>query len=242
MNRSIILTCLVLVLLLASAAAFAAVNGPLIVTASNDSGKRASWTYDWGSSSSCNLTTPVTLTASDGTVLGVIQSLNCSMIGDPVLTLNFAVQSVGSANFFFDTGEFFFPQIAQPVAFATAAATLTAGSNGGTLTGAFTGGNAYEATYNSGTVFADLDSTFNSPANTSTTESERVPGVDFAAIGVPVSSMRAQWSFNLTDDDGASGTSRYEIQPVPDAGTLSLALSGAIPLLGGLAIRRRKRA
>lgn len=241
-KRSIITICLVLGLLLPSMVVLATTSGPLTVRATNAGGKVATWTHNWGSGTSYTLAAPVQLKAADGTVLGVLNGLSCAMQGDPFLTLNFSIQSVGSANFLFDTGDLFFSTIGSPVAFATAATTLTAGGNGATFTGLFSGGKAYEATYNGGTVFADLDGTFSSQPNVSTIEDERrPPGTGTVPIGVPVSSMRAQWSFNLTDDDGASGTSRFDIEPVPDAGTLTLALSGVAPLLAGL-IRRRRTA
>lgn len=241
MKRSIILTCLVLGLLVPSIMAFATVTGPLTCKVTSGS-KTATWTYNWGSGKSYTLAAPYQLKAADGTLLGTIKSLDCSMNGDPFLNLNFAVTASGTATFLFDTGEFAFPTIGQPVAFATAATTLTADGTDATFTGLFTGGKAYQATYNGGTVFADLDGTFTAPANTSTTENERQPaGNGFTPIGVPVSSMRAQWNFTLTDGDQASGTSRFDIEPVPDASTLALAFSG-VPLLAGMAIRRRRRA
>jgi hypothetical protein len=70
-------------------------------------------------------------------------------------------------------------------------------------------------------------------------ESERSPAAGTTIIGVPVSSMRAQWDFNLTGGDDASGTSRYQIEPVPDASTLVLAFAGVAPLAGCLVRRRR---
>lgn len=227
-------------------AAQAGINGPLTVTASNAEGKWATWSYDWTNGANFTLDAPVQLKCTDGTILGTINSLSCSMNSDPFLNLNFAVSAVGTANFFFDTGELLFTTIDEPVAFATAATTLTADGNGGTFTGLFSGGKAYEATYNGGTVFAQLDGPFSANPFSSNTENERVPpppgGSDFVPIPVPVSSMRAQWSFQLTDGDQASGTSRFQIEPIPDAGTLALAFSGAIPLLGGLAARRRRKA
>lgn len=238
MKKGLVLTLCILMLLLPSLVVWAAMSGPLKVTCISG-GKTATWTHAWtAGQSSYTLSAPVALT-SGSTILGYLNSLSCGMNADPFLTLNFAVQAVGNANFFFDTGEMAFPVIPIPEAFATAAATITADGNGGTFTGLFAGGKAYEATYNGGTVFADLDGTFGTLANTSTTETERLPGgTGFTSIPVPVSSMRAQWSFNLTDGDGASGTSRYEIQPVPDASTIVLAAFGAVPVLAGL--RRRK--
>lgn len=241
MRRSLAWMC-VIGLLVVSTCAWAGVSGPLTIKATSG-GKVATWTYNWlPGVTNYQLGAPVQLKASDNTVLGTINSLSCGMQGDPVLTLNFAVQAVGDANFAFDTGEFFFPAVNPAVAFATAAATLTADGNGATFAGTFPGGKAYEATYNVGTVFADLDSSFVSPANTSTTENERQPGAGFAPIGVTVTSMRAQWNFNLSGGDGASGTSRYDIEPVPDASTLALAFAGAAPMLAGFAARRRRQA
>lgn len=239
--RSVTAMICVVGLMLLCGSVWAGMSGPLTVRASSGS-KIASWTYNWTPGQDiCNVTSPIDLKSSDGTTLGTIKSLNCEMGTDPFLTLNFAVQAVGNANFFLDTGVFGFAPIDPSQAFATAANTLTADGTAATFTGLFTGGKAYEATYNGGLVFADLDGTFNAPANTSTTENERVPAAGFAPIAGPVTSMRAQWSFNLTEGDGASGTSRYDIKPaVPDANTLALAFAGAAPLLG-CAIRRRRR-
>jgi hypothetical protein len=240
-KRSVIMICLVLGLLLPSMVAFATVNGPLTVKVTSGGKTSVPWTYNWGSGTSYNLGVPVQLKAADGTVLGMLNGLSCGMQGDPFLTLNYSVQSVGAATFTFDTGLFSFSTIGSPIAFATAASTLTANASGATYTGNFAGSHGYEATYNGGTVFADLNAPFNAPADTSVTESDRVPGSGFIPIGVPVSSIRAQWNFTISADTGASGTSRFDVEPVPDAGTLTLALSGVAPLLG-LMIRRRRTA
>jgi len=232
------LAMLVCAMVLCVSCTWADVSGPLTIKATGG-GKVATWTYNWmPGQTSYTLSGPVDLRAGDGTLLATITGLSCGMQGDPDLFLNFAVHAVVDSNFTFDTGEFFFPTIDIPAAFATAATTLTADGNGATFTGNF-GGSGYKATYNGGTVFATLDSTFVSPPNTSTVETDRFPAVGTTIIGVPVSSMRAQWDFNLTANDDASGTSRYDIEPVPDASTLVLAFAGAAPLAGCLIRRRR---
>lgn len=242
MRRTLASLC-VIGLLVLSACAWASVDGPLTVTATSGD-KVATWTYNWVPGvTNYQLSAPVQLMASDNTVLGSLNSLSCGMDADPVLTLNFAVQAVGNTHFTFDTGEFLFLPIDPAVAFATAAATLTADGGGATFTGNFTGGKAYKATYDVVLPFATLDSSFVSPANTSTTESERSPVVGTTPLGLPAFSMRSKWDFNLSGGDGASGTSRYEIQPapaVPDASTLALAFAGAAPMLAGFARRRRR--
>ena len=237
--RSMFLCLFVIGLLVLSTCVWASVSGPLTVKATSG-GKVASLSYDW-SGDSYNLLAPVSLKAGDGTVLGMLNGLSCGMGADPFLTLNFAVEAVGDTNFMFDTGVLSFPTISPAMAFATAATTLTADGNGATFVGNFVG-KGYEATYNGGTVFADLDSSFVSPADTSTTESERQPVAGFAGIGVPVSSIRAQWDFTLSGGDSASGTSRFDVEAVPDANTFVLAFVGAAPLLAGWVVRRRATA
>lgn len=239
MRRTFACIC-VIGLLTLSASAWGLVSGPLTVKATSGS-KIATWTYQWVEGQGIyNLSAPVELRSADNTLLGTLTSLNCGWQSDPVLTLNFAVQAVGETNFFFDSGLLSFPAVPDAVAFATAAVTLTTDAGGGTFTGNFAGGKAYQATLNNGaSVFANLDSTFSAPPDQSVIETERKPAVGFEVIGGPVSSMRAQWDFTLSDGDGASGTSRYELQAVPDANTLALAFAGAVPLLMGVARRRR---
>lgn len=242
MRRTFACMCVVGLLVL-STCAWGFSGSPLTVKATSG-GKVAQWSYNFVPDvSSYQLAAPIQLRASDNTLLGTIQGMNWGVQGDPVLTLNFAVQAVGNTNFTFDTGDLLFSTIDVPVGFATAATTLTADAGGAALTGNFAGGKAYRATYNLGTVFADLDSSYVSAANTSATETDRHPGADFTAIGVPVSSMRAQWDFNLSAGDGASGTSRFDIEPspIPDASTLALAVAGVAPMLVGFVARRRKQ-
>lgn len=225
-------------LLASCACAWASVASPLTVTATTGTGQVATWTYDWsGGQTSFCLPGIVELRAADNTLIGTITGLTCEMPTDPAIFLNFAVHAVVDANFTIDSGELVFPQIDIPAAFATAATTLTADGNGATWTGNFAG-KGFQATYNGGTVFATLDSTFVSPANTSTVQEERFPATGNTIIGVPVTSMRSQWDFGLTGGDDASGTSRYEIEPVPDASTLVLALAGIAPIAGCF-LRRR---
>jgi hypothetical protein len=237
MRYILVLMC-VACLLLQAVAASAIVK----VTATAAGGKIATYSYNWSpGQTSYTLGAPITLQSLDGTVLGKLNSLSCTMGADPFVTLNFGVQAVGATNFFFDTGDFSFASINPTAAFATAGSTLTTDANGGTFTGLFAGGKGYEATYNGGTIFADLNGTFVGPPNTTTAETDRSPAAGDTILG-PVSSIRAQWSFNLSDGDGASGTSRFQVKPVPDASTLALAFTGAAPLLAGFALRRRRTA
>ena len=235
-----LLTCICTAgLLVSCTGAWALTVSPLtVIAASGD--KVATWTYEWQpGESSYDLSGPVYLKATDGTLLGTITKLSYEVQGDPALFLDFSVHAFVDGNFTFDTGDLLFPTIDVPVAFATAATTLTADGNGATFTGNFAGGKAYQATYNGGTVFANLTGVLVSPADNSIAQIERLPAVGNTLIGVSVSSMRAQWDFDLTGNDDASGTSRYEIAPIPDASTLMLAFAGVVPLAGCLVRRRR---
>jgi hypothetical protein len=237
--RLIVTIVCVIGLLASCACAWAAVSGPLTITATSGT-KVATWSYNWiAGQTAYDLTAPVYLRAPDNTLLGTVTKLSCEMPNDPAIFLDFAVHAVVDANFTFDSGEMFFSTIGVPSAFATAATTLTADGSTATFTGNFAGGHGYEATYNGGTLFANLDETFTSPATMSTVETRREPLAGTTIIGVPVSSMRAQWDFDLTANDDASGTSRFEIDAVPDASTLVLAFAGVAPLVGCLVRRRR---
>lgn len=239
MRCILVLMCVAGLLLQVVGASAIPAPGPITVTATAG-GKVATKTFTW--TNGVCFVGPIDLKAADGTVLGRLNNLSAVLGADPFVTLNFGVQAVGAANFLFDTGEFAFATIDPAMAFATAATTLTTDGNGGTFTGNFAGGKAYQATYNGGTLFAGLDGTFAGPAFDSTTETERNPAAGFSNIVGPVSTIRGQWNFSLSDGDGASGTSRFQVEPVPDASTLALAFTGVAPLLAGFALRRRKSA
>jgi hypothetical protein len=94
-----IIVCICVLALLASTCAWAGTSGPLTVTAKSGGKTSVPWTYSWAGQSSYTLAAPVTLKASDGTVMGMLNSLTCGMGSDPFVTLNFAVQAVGPASF-----------------------------------------------------------------------------------------------------------------------------------------------
>ena len=73
--------------------------------------------------------------------------------------------------------------------------------------------------------------------------SERSPGSGWATIPATVGSTQAEWSFQLSANDAATGTSRFAVdeplQEIPSAGVLGLLLLGIlIAMLGILALPR----
>lgn len=237
-KKPIVILILLIVLMIQAAIVSALTNGPLQVQVKYGNNV-AVWSYIWDNNNSTyTLTSPLDL-AIDGQTVARLESLTCGITGDPTLFLDFSVHAFVPLNITFDTGILAFAAITDPTAFATAGVSLTGDSDGGTATGNF-GGLIYEATYNGGAVFTDLLPTFNVGPNETVTESGRTPAIGTSVIAGSVDSMRAQFSFMLDEGESLSGTSRYEIEPIPDANTLVLAFCGCIPTLAMFAIRKRK--
>ena len=99
----------------------------------------------------------------------------------------------------------------------------------------FPGIKAYQAQYNSGpSIFANLVSPVNAPTDTSNTGSDRFPAAGRVPISGIVNSIQSQFSFQLTANDSASGTSSFNLTGgtiVPEPSSLVLALLGGLGLL-----------
>lgn len=170
---------------------------------------------------------------STGQTIGTVRDLFVEFIEDPQVTVNFtAVSGPVPTAFQFSSGVLSFANIDNSLAFATAGVTVTDNdSNGATFTGNF-GGQGFQATYNTGTVFDTLLNTYAVPADDSLTQSERSPGSGSDSIGTTFN-MKADWDFLLSANDQVGGTSLFKIVPAPG----SMALLG----LAGLAAARRRR-
>lgn len=245
--RSIILGSVTLAA--ATGSTFAGITGSLNVQASVD-GTLATWNVpinvpDLGPTETWTWTMQNPYTFSNGAKM---PSFRIEVVGDPVVNLFFGVQAAGVAtNFTITSALNGFPVIASAEGRATAGITVTddgALGNGATLTGNYAGNKAYRAFYNgavpgAGATFATLvDGLVVPGAIVTDTTSEAFPVLagTFSPIAGPVSTMSSQFSFLLTADDLASGTSSYVIRdqiPTP----------GAVSLLGlaGLVVARRRR-
>ncbi|MEM0982508.1 MAG: hypothetical protein AAGI17_01015 [Planctomycetota bacterium] len=186
---------------------------------------------------------------------------------DPAVNVSFSVLAGASDTVFtISSSELTFTPLTNVVGMATAAITLTDTlGDGATITGLVDSGNIGTGpngrdiagspsgvTHQYG-AFVDgsaadnvitpfgflLDSPFSVVGFGSDTISEDDPGAGFRPVGLdPVSSISSQFSFTLSANDTASGTSRFVIagQIVPAPATFS-ALAG----MGILASRRRRR-
>ena len=185
--------------------------------------------------------------ASRGTNLGVIKLLEVAVDADPGISVNFSVENTTNSPKTYEvtTIPLEFPAIVNPLAYATAAFTLTdSDGNGATLTGLLPGGKAYEAIYNNGDpgiVWTRLVGSFTADAYDSAISKERRPGVSPNREMIPatIHSIQAHYKFELSAHDQVSLTSRFDVIDVPEPSILALLGAGAF----GLAVcvfRRRK--
>jgi len=173
-------------------------------------------------------------------VLASIDTLAQTVAGDPAVSLAFAVVAgAADTTFTITSAPVSFAPIVNPLAFATAAVTVTdLNGDGATLSGLQTGGKAYKASYNSPIVdWAFLVSAVTAPVNSSNIGTERRPTPSGReTILATVGSIESQFSFTLTARDSASGTSTFDVI-IPEPASLLVLGVGCV----GLLARRRSR-
>jgi hypothetical protein len=180
---------------------------------------------------------PVEIRSDSGALLVTLNEGSAFIQEDPTVALGFAVMA-GSSDIVFSVSSstVSFPTIFGATGRASAGVTLTE-SDGNTagLTGLEAGGTLFAAEYNGGTgTFANLlegPYTESDAFGTITDTDEFPDGGAFGLVG-DVSDISVRWSFELTANDQASGTSVFVVVPTP-AGLTLLAL-------GGLVSRRRR--
>jgi PEP-CTERM motif-containing protein len=206
-----------------------------------DAGTNVNFTFNiqhWTQSIAADGTIVYSWAITNAPVAASLITLDVSADFDPLVRLNFAVTAGAlDTTFTINSPVVSFPALANVQGAASAATTLTTDSDGGTLTGLYSGGKSYQAMYNGGTVFANLDNSINSPNPfDSVTSSERSPATGFTPIAGSVSDIESQFQFTLSALDSASGTSIFTV--VPEPGTIVLVFMG----LGAAALLRKRRA
>ena len=179
-------------------------------------------------------------TENPGIAIATLQGLNLYLDGDPGVSLGFNVAVGPSPTLItFSSAVVAFGAITNPLGFATAALTVTdVDSDGASATGALPGTTAYQAIYNGSTVFANLISPVIAAVDSSALGSGRAPVAGTVVIPGSVTSIQSQFSFTLSANDLASGTSRFNITPEP--ATFVLLVIGA-SVLAIPALRRWRR-
>ena len=178
-----------------------------------------------------------------GTVIGEIISLNYDGKPDPQVQLGFSCRARASnTTFSFKSSIGVVPQITNAIARATASVTLTDSSeNGAFITGLF-GGKAYQARYNTSSVFTSLVSSFTvTGGGTTMSENDPVDGVSYRPVAGTITQMEAEYNFILKAWDSASGTSNFIMlgEPVPEPSSMLALASGMIGLIG-FGVRKRR--
>ena len=188
-----------------------------------------------------SLAAPVNVYSSEnpGNLLATINGFSVELDGDPGVSLGFAVSAAAvDTHITVTSSTVAFAPLVNPLAFATAAITVTdddSSPSGASVTGLFPGNLAYRATYNGTTTFADLVLPVTAATDSSAIGSGRFPLAGMTVIAGAVSSISSQFDFMLSANDSASGTSRFNV--VPEPSTLALGTIGAL----GLAWRLRRR-
>lgn len=177
-----------------------------------------------------------TIRNSSGQTIATLSSANTTIIGDPVINLNFLViAGAADTTFTITSALLSFPTINNPTAQASAQIGSTdLDGNGVTVTGGYVGNTkGYRADYNGlvpgGTNFAQLVNNQSGAAFSSNISSESAGPT---SPGGSASDMSSQFRFTVSANDQATGTSVYVITPEP-ASLVLLAL-------GGLTLVRRR--
>ena len=179
-----------------------------------------------------------------GNLIAKINELDSTFDSDPVVTLHFSVEALSSdTTFTISSAVVSFSPTTGPLSVVSSSLTLTdADGDGAALTGLESGGNAYRAIYNGGVSWACLNSSYSfTDSFDSQTENIRNPAGGFTVIPDTLSSIQSEYSFTLSANDEASGSSTFNVQPVggtvPEPLTM-IAVSMGIAALGSY-IRRR---
>lgn len=189
--------------------------------------------YNW------SLSSPVSLMSDTGALIAQLGTARVYCREDPQVDLNFSVFA-GSVNtvFTITSPTLSFGTIAESVGRTSAGFTISDLDGDGVSMDGWNGNSIYTSRYNGavpgGTTFHDsFLGSFGTPIPGDTaTGDDTFP---FTPIAGAVSDMSSRFRFTLTANDIASGTSVYEILPVPAPSAVTLLG------LGGILVARRRR-
>jgi hypothetical protein len=174
---------------------------------------------------------PTSIKDSNGDVVATVKEVTLATETDPAVSLGFFVTAGAvTTTFTISSPVVSFAPLSNQSGSASAGVTLTDNDgDGASSTGLFAVDKAYEARYNTSSVFADLVSPVSAGSFGTWTTSEHFPGAGTSPIAGSVSNILSQFSFTLSPNDSASGTSVFRI--VPEPSSMVLALVGGLALL-----------
>lgn len=195
-------------------------------------------TRSWGDPTLTDSTKFLTL----GTDGGILQALTVTVNGDPSVDLKFScVAGSGGQDFTFYSNLLQFTTINPAHGTATAGITVTdITGDGAAATGAFDG-KMYRAYCGPASGMMTFASLIGGPVTAPMYESrDRSETTDplWQPISGPVNQIQSQFSFHLTGGDSASGTSHFQVEPVPEPSSVLALLCGSIGLVGFIKRRR----
>ena len=213
------------------------VGDPLVLTATSSLGtaqyvvRLQDGTYNpsTGDFSFSSTSTVQLMDDSSGRLIGTLTGLSVGFIGDPQISIGFSVQSgAAPTSFTIASGLNAFASILNPSASGVASMTLTDNnSNGATLTGNVAPGFSYGARFNGTNTYLNRVNDLVAGPGQTVNDTGFLTGTVLGSV----TDQSALYYFTLSAGDTASGTSVYTVVPAP----------GALLLLGGLALARRRR-
>jgi MYXO-CTERM domain-containing protein len=213
------------------------VGDPLVLTATSSLGtaqyvvRLQDGTYNpsTGDFSFSSTSTVQLMDDSSGRLIGTLTGLSVGFIGDPQISIGFSVQSgAAPTSFTIASGLNAFASILNPAASGVASMTLTDNnSNGASLTGNVAPGFSYGARFNGTNTYLNRVNDLVAGPGQTVNDTGFLTGTVLGSV----TDQSALYSFTLSAGDTASGTSVYTVVPAP----------GALLLLGGLALARRRR-
>lgn len=223
-----------------SSLAHAGVNGYVMTVTATDGTNTASWTgqwLNWNGTGSWGWQSnwpagggPVLRDPNTNVVLGRVNRAEVGFVGDPVINQLFAVQALNTNTIFTIASAVLNFPLGTYTTYGSAQMGVTdTDGDGASVQGLLSGNNAFGWLCNGGYIGLGIQSFGAGPNASSNPQTVTIPSNVYPGAF----SMQSVFSFALSANDIATGSSNYQKVPAP--------ASGALLGLGALAAARRRR-